>query len=569
MASTPAVRVARAAIVDRATMASTSTSTSTTRAARARRGTTARAARDRRATTHPHDDHHRARESAHAHAREKREDERATLVARSMARDDERAVGAVRWARARSRKGRWRLDEDGIAGRARLLGERSSGRGRTTEPRASGGQFAPPGDVVTKSVETLDVDGEVMGDANVMEAMTATATARYAETLLRQNRSHAIESTFLDDFVDVTCDIDDAECAEKQYTKREELWRAWNKANDGVSKRTRGLVLFAFLMAGFGANITLIKIAQQEMSTDLFAALRFTAGSLVFAPFLKSALKDDRIVRGGFELGLWVSLGYYLQNIGVELTDAARASFISSFTIIAVPIIAGLSGRSVRSQTWIATAIAVAGLAMMEDLVSVPGLVDATTATAVADVVAGDAPASLRGDLYTLGSAFIFGVHIFRTDCIFNGVYLKHKESMGLVCIQMLTVVTVFFGLLARDYLNCDCDLGAILGVNSIAEIPWGLIGFVGVVTTAGCVYLETVALTLLASQEATLMYSTEPVWGALFAYMLLGETLSPSAAAGAGLILASTLVGSISSGGSGGGDEGAESPESPRADAR
>ena len=90
-----------------------------------------------------------------------------------------------------------------------MLGERSSGRGRTTEPRASGGQFAPPGDVVTKSVETLDVDGEVMGDANVMEAMTATATARYAETLLRQNRSHAIESTFLDDFVDVTCDIDD------------------------------------------------------------------------------------------------------------------------------------------------------------------------------------------------------------------------------------------------------------------------------------------------------------------------------------------------------------------------
>ena len=62
---------------------------------------------------------------------------------------------------------------------------------------------------MTKSVETLDVDGEVMGDANVMEAMAATATARYAETLLRQNRSHAIESTFLDDFVDVTCDIDE------------------------------------------------------------------------------------------------------------------------------------------------------------------------------------------------------------------------------------------------------------------------------------------------------------------------------------------------------------------------
>ena len=72
------------------------------------------------------------------------------------------------------------------------------------------------------------------------------------------------------------------------------------------------------------------------------------------------------------------------------------------------------------------------------------------------------------------------------------------------------------------------------------------MIGFVGAVTTAGCVYLETVALTLLESQEATLMYSTEPVWGAVFAYLLLGETLSPSATAGAGLILASTVVGSL-----------------------
>jgi len=41
-------------------------------------------------------------------------------------------------------------------------------------------------------------------------------------------------------------------------------------------------------------------------------------------------------------------------------------------------------------------------------------------------------------------------------------------------------------------------------------------------------------------------MYSTEPVWGAVFAYLLLGETLSPSATAGAMLILASTVVGSL-----------------------
>ena len=39
---------------------------------------------------------------------------------------------------------------------------------------------------MTKSVETLDGDGEVMGDANVMEAMAATATASAAPYAARR-----------------------------------------------------------------------------------------------------------------------------------------------------------------------------------------------------------------------------------------------------------------------------------------------------------------------------------------------------------------------------------------------
>jgi drug/metabolite transporter (DMT)-like permease len=368
------------------------------------------------------------------------------------------------------------------------------------------------------------------------------------DVLLGETRSKAIESMFLDDFVE-DCALDDAECKQRQATTREELWAKWRDANQGVSKRTRGLVLFGLIMAGFGANITLVKVAQQGMSTDLFAELRFAVASLVFAPFLKNALKDERIVRGGLELGLWVALGYYLQNVGLESTDAARASFISSFNIIIIPMIAGLAGRTVKNQTWIATAVAVAGLAVMENVVPLPGLTETVVATSSSmdpmDAIEA-VEDTLRGDLFTLGSATVFAVHIFRTDCIFNGVQLKHKESMGLVCLQMLTVVVAFAGLLAKDYFQCNCDWNEILGVGGIADIPWDQVFLVGAVTTAGCVYLETVALTLLASQDATLMMATEPVWGGIFAYLLLGETLSSQAMGGAALILLSTIIGSL-----------------------
>ena len=442
--------------------------------------------------------------------------------------------------------------EDALRARTRWSGGTTTTT--TTTTRATGGQFAAtPGGSVRKSLDALD-DGMdasaalavvTLADTDETAAKTSASSASFT---LGAARDTAISGTFLDDFVE-ECDVNDAECRARQRTTREVLWESWSSVNRGVSKRTRGLVLFGLIMAGFGANITLIKVAQQEMSTDLFAALRFVVGSLVFAPFLKNAIKDDRIIRGGFELGLWVSLGYYLQNLGVESTDAARASFISSFTIIAVPIIAGLAGRTVQPKVWSATAIAVAGLALMENVIGVPGFTDAVSVSTTEITEALTSPGmddTLRGDLFTLGSALVFGIHIFRTDCIFNGVTLRHKESMGLVCLQMLTVVTVFMALLVRDYIQCDCDVSAILGVQSWTEVPWFEVFFVGAVTTAGCVYLETVALTLLASQEATLMYSTEPVWGAIFAYLLLGETLSTSATAGAALILLSTVVGSM-----------------------
>jgi len=400
---------------------------------------------------------------------------------------------------------------------------------------------------------------------------------------MMKNDADVIESSFLDDFVE---DVAEGAGAAETRGRRRALERAyetWTREIEsmGVSKRARGLILFAVIMCFYGANITLVKVAQQSMSTDVFAWLRFGVGALVFSPFLKYAARDERVIRGGLELGLWCSLGYYLQNIGLQYTDAARASFISSFTIITVPMLAGLAGREVKSATWGATGIAVAGLAMMENLIPIPGVVDTVAATnaqgdlidgvsdfidvvvdADVDVVAGTAASmadgvasvaldvasgqsgTIVGDLCTLGSALLFGTHIFRTDCIFNGAPLAHKESMGLVCLQMLTVVACFSGLLAYDYVDNAGDMQAVLGFSDWSSVSWSSVFFIGAISTAGCIYLETVAVTLIASQEATLMYSTEPIWGAVFAYFLLGETLSPSASIGAGLILLSTLVG-------------------------
>ena len=57
-------------------------------------------------------------------------------------------------------------------------------------------------------------------------------------------------------------------------------------------------------------------------------------------------------------------------------TDASRASFLSTFTVILVPIINGLSGRGIRLRTWIGALVALVGVAFLEQGGSPPSVGD-------------------------------------------------------------------------------------------------------------------------------------------------------------------------------------------------
>lgn len=63
---------------------------------------------------------------------------------------------------------------------------------------------------------------------------------------------------------------------------------------------------------------------------------------------------------------------------------------------------------------------------------------------------------------------------------------------------------------------------------------------------TLASLHLQLVALKNVSSTECALIYSMEPVLGAGFAFMVLGERWGPTGWLGAGLIVASSLTGQI-----------------------
>ena len=64
-------------------------------------------------------------------------------------------------------------------------------------------------------------------------------------------------------------------------------------------------------------------------------------------------------------MGLWVSLGYITQAIGLETTVASKSAFICSLSVVVVPLINGVLGRKIPTSSYIASVLAVFGVGLL------------------------------------------------------------------------------------------------------------------------------------------------------------------------------------------------------------
>ncbi|KAL5748786.1 hypothetical protein ACOSQ2_026083 [Xanthoceras sorbifolium] len=129
------------------------------------------------------------------------------------------------------------------------------------------------------------------------------------------------------------------------------------------------------------------------MDPAAFCAVRFVVSAIPFLPFVFRARDDVQTRNAGIELGLWVSLGYLVEALGLLTADAGRASFISLFTVIVIPLLDGMLGAIVPARTWFGILMSALGVGILECSGSPPNV----------------------GDLLNFLSAIFFGIHMLRT----------------------------------------------------------------------------------------------------------------------------------------------------------
>jgi drug/metabolite transporter (DMT)-like permease len=268
--------------------------------------------------------------------------------------------------------------------------------------------------------------------------------------------------------------------------------------------QANGLLLLAAFLWGSG------NVAQKTVLDDIgpltAVGLRCLIAALVLAPFFarfesnlsSGILKSATLVIATFA----VAVTFYQMAAG--LTTVTNAGFLVNIAIIVTPIIGWVMlHQRPNAMVWPAAILTLIGAYFMGGgMLSQPNM----------------------GDALAIASAIFYSFWM-----IFLGQFVVAHGQAGLITVAQFAVtgtICLFFGLLFEPV--------SVAGLQS--ALPELFI--LGIASTALGYLFQAIAQAHTSASEAAVIVSGEAIFGALFAFVLLGETLNSGGILGALLIL-------------------------------
>lgn len=251
------------------------------------------------------------------------------------------------------------------------------------------------------------------------------------------------------------------------------------------------------------------------------------------------------IFLAGLECGLWMSVNYVTQAQALQSIEAGKCAFLAALTVVTVPLFGRLFfGHQPLSTIRIVSAlVALLGVAILENVCwpVFGGAVDTTSTLSTDGSVWWF---GLKGgDVWALGQPVGFGYGVLRIQHhIARFSHIPHRVLI-LTCAQCVGVCMISLVWFLYDCRGTGVipDLTDMLERHHVVALVW-----TGIVTTVVAIVLQGLALQTASATDASLIFSTEPVWGSLFAAWLLNERLTATTYIGGAFILAACVLGSL-----------------------
>lgn len=226
----------------------------------------------------------------------------------------------------------------------------------------------------------------------------------------------------------------------------------------------------------------------------------------------KSILLPDRTTLvGGIYCGLIMAVASSLQQIGITMTTAGKAGFITALYIILVPLMGVFIGKKIPRIIWFCVVLAMAGfyLLCVKEGFSIS-----------------------KGDILVLFCSVGFSVHIMTIDHFTS----KGVDGVKMACIQFAVAAIVMTPVM---FLLENPSVSGLLSA-------WMTIAYAGILSSGVGFTLQIVAQKDTDPTTATLIMSLESVFAAVSGCLFLNEVLLPKEILGCILVFVAVILAQV-----------------------
>jgi drug/metabolite transporter (DMT)-like permease len=288
-------------------------------------------------------------------------------------------------------------------------------------------------------------------------------------------------------------------------------------------KRWKADIALVLVTAIWGSTFVVVKNALDAVGPLVFVAVRFwvAGGALAGLLLLQRRIASrpipiqSRALQAGAFTGVFLTLGYVPQTIGLQTTEAAKAAFITGLSVVLVPVLAAtLLHKPPTRAAIFGVLIATVGLGLLT--------LDLNQRLALSS-----------GDLWVLLCAVGFAAHITST-----ARFAPHYDVLPFTATQLLTTAAL--------------STGAALLFERHALLPPASalpsIVYMALIATAFVFGVQTWGQRHTSPTHTALIFALEPVFAALFAVVFAGEILEIREWVGGALILLGMIIAEVGS---------------------
>lgn len=261
----------------------------------------------------------------------------------------------------------------------------------------------------------------------------------------------------------------------------------------------------------WGTSFIITKNITEDVPIFLYLGFRFLIaffGFIPFFPHLKNLNK--RVFLMGLVTGLLYFFGIVFQTYGLQSTTAGKTGFITGLSTIIVPFLTWmLYKKRLHLRIWFAVILSVIGMALLL-LEGASGLI--------------------IGDLLVLVCAFFFAFYI-----VLNDKYVR------LIDVYLYSLIQVFvisiFSFLSSLILREPYDL------LSFSFPFWIILIYMGIAVMTLTILFQNWSQQYQGPTTTAIIFTLEPVFAAMFGFLLGNEILTLFAWIGCGLIFCAILI--------------------------